>query len=108
MATIKTRTRTDGTRSYQVTWRLGGSRDGTWQAETFGTRKEARAFALDVEAAGHDWPDGWVPGVGYLPVSTNVQPTPSAHTSLLSFARAYVEELTDIGPDTRQRYLHQV
>src|SRR3954452_17126617 len=107
MATIKTRTRTDGTRSFQVPWRLGGSRDGGWQAETFGTRRDARAFALDVEAAGHDWPADWGPGVRYMR-STTAPSAPGGTTPRRAFARGYVEELTDIGPDTRQRYLHQV
>jgi integrase len=66
MAQIAARTRSDGQTSYQVRWRLGGVRDGLWQAETFTREERARAFKLDVEDAGHFWPKGWIKGEGYV------------------------------------------
>jgi len=65
VARIKHRKRADGGVSYQVCWVLGGGRAGAGvkeQAETFTDRNRAQAFKLDVEHAGHHWPDNWVKG----------------------------------------------
>ncbi len=53
MAALVSRPRKDGTVAHTVPWRLGGSRDGPWQTETFDRLREAREFKRDVEAAGH-------------------------------------------------------
>lgn len=66
MAQIVARKRTDGGRSFQVRWRLGGARGGAWQSETFRSRDRAEAFRLDVEEANHSWPRGWIKGEGYV------------------------------------------
>jgi hypothetical protein len=66
MATVKPRRRADGTPTYRVVWRLGGTRDGSWQSETFLQRPPAVRFCRDVDAAGQQWPEGWVKGVGYV------------------------------------------
>jgi hypothetical protein len=34
MATIKISPRADGTPTYRVMWRQGGTRDGSWESET--------------------------------------------------------------------------
>jgi integrase len=69
VARIKHRRRADGGVSYQVCWVLGGGRAVAGvkeQAETFTDFNRAQAFKLDVEHAGHQWPDGWVKGSGYV------------------------------------------
>ncbi|HEU0130944.1 MAG TPA: site-specific integrase [Mycobacteriales bacterium] len=107
MAGIRTRTRSDGTVGYTVYWRLGGTRAGAQQSETFDSRQEARDFALDVEAAGHQWPAGWVRGVGYVRLADEPAAAPEPHR-LLDFGREFVAQRTGIGPDTRSDYLSQV
>jgi integrase len=56
--------------SYQVKWRLGGKRGGLWQDERFDGDEEgleaARIFKEAVDAAGQQWPPGWVKGEGYV------------------------------------------
>jgi integrase len=69
MARIKHRQRADGGVSYQVCWVLGGGRASAGvkeQAETFTDLNRAKAFKLDVEHAGNQWPAGWVKGEGYI------------------------------------------
>ena len=66
MAQIVRRPRSDGGVTWQVKWRLGGTRDGAWQAESFTHEARALAFKADVEDAEHFWPDGWVKGEGYV------------------------------------------
>lgn len=69
MASVETRRRaSDGGTSYRVRWRLGGTRDGRWQSETFSTYRRADMFRQDVERAGHGWPPNWVKGIGYVRV----------------------------------------
>jgi integrase len=105
MAAIKRRKRSDGTVAFRVVWRTGGTRDGDWQSETLYTARDAEHFRADVEAAGEQWPDGWVKGVGYLPRLANRDRPP---TPFKDFATAYVEELTGIEAETRHRYLGQI
>ena len=56
--------RSDGGCSAVVRWRLGGSRTGRMQTETFGAGSDdqnlarAQGFQRMVEAAGQEWPDG--------------------------------------------------
>lgn len=52
--------------SWQVKWRLGGSRSGAWQHERFDDEESADVFCDAVNAAGQDWPIGWVKGRGYI------------------------------------------
>jgi len=63
---MDTRRRADGELSYRVRWRLGGTRDGAFQTETFTSEARARSFKEDVEAAGNFWPRGWRKGEGYV------------------------------------------
>lgn len=64
MAWIEKRKRGDGGVSARVVWRLGGSCDGAYQAETFSAGTDAQnlaradGFRKMVEAAGQHWPDG--------------------------------------------------
>lgn len=107
MATLVTRPRRDGSTAYKVQWRLGGSRDGGWQSETFDDKKQALKFQALVEAHHHLWPEGWVKGWGYTPTPVAVDDA-LAQTPLTVFGAAYVRRLTSAGPDTQTRYLAQV
>src|SRR3712207_95519 len=62
MAWIEQKMRSDGGRLAVVRWRLGGSRPGRMQTETFGAGSDdqnlarAAGFKRMVEAAGQEWP----------------------------------------------------
>jgi integrase len=111
-ATIRERTRTDGAVSCHVRWRTEGARDGKNQMETFsaGTTREnranAKAFKLQVDAAGQQWPDGWVKGVGYaeLTVSAEREQAPS----FLEAGLGMIERRMGIAPSQRKRYKQQL
>jgi integrase len=103
MATIVARKRSDGSTGYKVQWRLGGSRSGPWQSETFDDRRAAAKFQVQVEAHGHRWPDGWVKGLGFTEHDPVVDETP-----LVEFGTAYIRRLTKAGPHTQTTYLKQL
>jgi integrase len=106
MATVVTRRHRSGAVSYKVQFRLGGSRDGRWQSETFDDRKSALKFAALVDANGHRWPDGWVKGYGFAAPREPDEPAPEH--PLLEFGTDYIRRLTDAGPDTQSKYLQQL
>ena len=60
----------------RVVWRLGGTRDGAYQAETFSAGTDARnlaradGFKRMVDAAVQRWPDDCVKGEGFVPTTT--------------------------------------
>lgn len=72
MAWIEKRRRSDGGVSARVVWRMVGTRDGAYQAETFSAGSDARnharadGFKAMVDAGGQRWPDGWVKGEGFV------------------------------------------
>lgn len=109
MATVKTRRRADGSTSYRVVWRAGGTRDGAWESETFDGKGAAGRFRRDVDLAGQQWPPGWAKGAGYQaplvatpgPAAT---PEPPPSPLFVDFARTYVRDLTGVTPATRHRY----
>jgi integrase len=104
MATIVARKRKDGTTGFKVQWRLGGTRDGAWQSETFENSRAAAKFQSRVEANGHLWPEGWVKGRGFVALAPGL----GEEQSLREFGSAYVRRLTSTGPYTQTRYLQQV
>ncbi|TCO47288.1 tyrosine-type recombinase/integrase [Actinocrispum wychmicini] len=53
MATIETRTRRDGTKSYRLKWLFGGKRAGAPQSVTYTDSADARRMKGAVEALGH-------------------------------------------------------
>lgn len=57
--------RKSGTTTYGVKWRLGGTRDGATQHETFDNEKQAKFFKADVERCGHQYPPNYLKGYGY-------------------------------------------
>lgn len=71
MAWIEEKKRSDGGTSAIVRCRLGGTRSGGMQTETFGAgsdaqnRARAEGFKQLAAAAGERWPDGWVRGAGF-------------------------------------------
>lgn len=67
MATIETRR--SGTKvSYRVKWREGGLRTSPWRSESFPKKVEATKFKGLVDAAGQNYPSGWVPRRGFVEV----------------------------------------
>jgi integrase len=107
MARVRTRPRTDGTIAYMVEWRLGGTRQGSTTSETFNTPGRAEGFAEEVEAAGHEWPRGWVRGRGYLTEPESAPPALPVRTPFLPFALDYVRDRTDVSAYMRSRYRSQ-
>jgi integrase len=86
--------------SWQVKWRLGGRRDGKGQTERFDDEPSAVVFKEAVDAAGQQWPPGWVKGKGFI--------TPDAHDEERYRFRRYAAEIVDtktgIEGNSRRRY----
>jgi integrase len=87
-----------------VRWRAGGTRAGQASYESFTSAAKAERFKLLVEEAGNHWPDGWVPGRGFV---TEDEPARRERPTLLTVLERYVDQLTNVGPDTRSRYRRQ-
>lgn len=104
MATIHERVRKDGGITYSVQWREGGKRTGKGCSEPFGDEAHAKSFKAHVEAAGNNWPDGWVKGHGFM---RQAQPEPDAldKPTFDDFAHRYVTDiLTGVESRTRGDY----
>jgi integrase len=99
MAALVERPRSDGSMAYQVRWR----QYGTWQSETFGAKRLAQRFVLDVEDAGNQWPAGWTPGIGYEP-----GPPPPSATPFTEFADLYLQTRTGVSSYVLMRYRKMV
>lgn len=89
MAFMETRRTGGGARRYRVWWRLGGSRYGEPQSETFDTLADARTFKAAVEVAGHQWPENYLPRQGWIRAHTTepVEPVPFGDYAL-TYVRA--------------------
>jgi len=106
MASLEQRPRGDGGMTARVVWRQDGQRT----AEKFAVGRNpvlaARRFKTLVEQAGNRWPEGWVPGRGFVSAETSkaadIEPTP-----LLAFGLRYVEQLV-LRPGQRSRYRSQL
>ena len=76
MASVEQRPRGDGGITARVIWRQVGQ----WTAEKFAVGRNpllaAKRFKTVVEQAGNRWPEGWVPGQGFVAVET---PRDSGH-----------------------------
>ncbi len=114
MAWLEAKKRSDGSTSCTVRWRLGGTRDGRPQNETFGAgsdeRNAARAegFKRMVEAAGNRWPEGWIKGEGFVrerEASAIVEVTP---VGLEDVGLDYVNQIVACSPGQRKRYKSQI
>lgn len=110
MAWIEKRKRGDGGVSARVVWRLGGSRDGAYQAETFSVGTDAQnlaradGFRKMVEAAGQYWPDGWVKGEGFVRPAGESDPL-KPPPAFVEIGEEYVRQIVDLSPGQRKRYL---
>jgi hypothetical protein len=110
MAWIERKKRGDGGTSAGVRWRLGGTRTGPVQSETFSAGTDvqnlarAEGFKRMVEAAGHEWPDGWVKGMGFVRPrgdSDPMKPPPE----LAELGEEYVRQIVDLSSGQRKRHI---
>ena len=117
MAYVEENVRADGGTSCVVRWRLGGSRTGRRQTETFGAgtdaqnRARAEGFRAMVAAAGEFWPEGWVKGRGFVrtPEAAEVIGTVApAPRSVQEVGLEYVAQIVDCSPGQRARYKGQL
>ncbi len=115
MAYIEQERRSDGGTSYAVRWRLGGTRSGRKQRETFsaGTdaqnKARAEGFRDMVTAAGEFWPDGWVQGRGFVRERTDESVGRlEAPRSVEEVGLEYVDQIIDCSPGQRSRYKGQL
>ncbi|MGQ0846409.1 MAG: tyrosine-type recombinase/integrase [Sporichthyaceae bacterium] len=99
MASIHERRRKDGV-AYQVRWR----QDGRWQSDTFGTKRQAIRFKCDVEDAGNRWPDGWVPGHGYLAAPAEEEEPEVPETDFADIAERYLLTRNSVSSYQLTRY----
>ena len=109
MAWIDKKKRSDGGVSARVVWRLGGTRGGAYQSETFSAGTDAQnaaradGFKKMVDAGGQRWPDGWVKGEGFVrPVGADPLTAPPQFVDL---GEEYVRQIVDLSPGQRKRYL---
>ncbi|MDJ1130592.1 tyrosine-type recombinase/integrase [Streptomyces iconiensis] len=100
-ASIKTYQRQSGDTTYRVVWRAGGSRSGKWEHESFDDETSAKRFRDLVNGHGQRWPPRWVKGEGFAESS---EPECPAEHIFPTYARKYVELLTDISGHTRTNY----
>ena len=99
MASLVTRTRSDGGASYRVVWRKSGGRSGPQAGETFAEETQAAGFKLHVDAAGNDWPVGWTPGQGWVAADDGERVD-----KLLDWGSAWIVNLTRPSADAKDRY----
>jgi hypothetical protein len=113
MAWIEQKLRSDGGASCVVRWRSGGSRSGRMQTEIFGAVSNdqnlarAEGFKRMVEAAGQEWPHGWVKGEGFVRPRSGDDPMRPPPT-VADVGEQYVRQIVDLSPGQRKRYLAQV
>ncbi len=115
MASMKPRVLADGTIVYDIKWRLGGTRDGAQRTETFnpkgGAKRDQRnaiAFKAALEANGHQWPDRYLPGVGFATDAQLAATAAASHAPVVTFAQHAGKWLTRVSngvePGTARRY----
>jgi integrase len=113
MAWVQQKKRSDGGTSAAVRWRLGGTRSGPMQTETFSAGSDdqnlarAEGFRRMVEAGGHKWPDGWVKGMGFVRSRQDADPMQPPPT-VAAVGGEYIRQIVDLSPGQRKRYLDQV
>ncbi|MGW7292884.1 tyrosine-type recombinase/integrase [Streptomyces xiamenensis] len=102
MAYIKKRDKRDGTASFTVMWRAGGARGGKQESEVFADETAAERFRDLVNGHGQQWPPGWVRGQGFVADQRRKE------TMFEPFALAFVDRLTGIQGDTREKYRKEI
>ncbi len=111
MAWIEKKQRRDGGVSARVVWRLGGTRGGGYQSETFSAGSDAQNLARAdgskkmVDAAGQRWPDGWVKGEGFVRPGEDPLRAPPRFDEI---GEEYVRQIVDLSPGQRKRYPGQL
>jgi integrase len=85
--------------SWQVKWRLGGGRAGKGQTERFDDEPSAAVFKEAVDAAGQQWPTGWVKGKGFIDPDTGDE----ERFRFRNYAATIVDTKTGIEGNTRKR-----
>lgn len=115
MAYIEEARRSDGGTSYVVRWRLGGSRTGAKQRETFGAgtdaqnKARAEGFRDMVTTAGEHWPEGWIKGRGFVrDLMSDAVGRVEAPRSVEAVGLEYVDQIVDCSPAQRSRYKGQL
>jgi integrase len=114
MAWIDERLRADGGTSYTVRWRLGGTREGMRQSETFGAGTDAAnasradSFKTMVIASGEFWPEGWIKGAGFVRERPAVVAAVRSARRLDEVGLEYVNQIVDCSPGQRRRYRAQI
>lgn len=113
MAWIAKKQRRDGGVSARVVWRLGGTREGAYQSETFGAGSDAQnlaradGFKRMVVAAGQRWPDGRAKGEGFVRPPGEADPL-KPPPRFVDIGEEYVRQIVDLSPGQRKRYLGQL
>lgn len=114
MAWIEAKKRGDGGTSCTVRWRLGGTRSGRPQNETFATGSDAQnagradGFQRMVEAAGDRWPEGWVKGSGFVRAPADETASVTSPRPLKEVGLDYVDQIVACSPGQRKRYKSQI
>ncbi len=96
MAQLITNKLSDGTESYTVKWRLGGTREGKPQRQALNSITRAARFKQMVQDAGHQSPGGWIKGHGFAEAPEEKQE--EVATPLLDYALRFIGEILDICP----------
>ena len=71
------------------------------------TLARAEGFRRMVEAGGHEWPDGWVKGMGFVRPREDADPMQPPPT-VSAVGEEYIRQIVDLAPGQRKRYLDQV
>ncbi|MFI9026393.1 tyrosine-type recombinase/integrase [Streptomyces sp. NPDC053560] len=107
MAYIATRKNKAGeVTSYQVKWRLNGSRSAPQQSERFDDEDSAKVFRAAVDDNGQQWPPGWVKGKGFIDGSAGE--ADDAKYRFDHFARESIKNRTGIEDRYRDAILKEL
>src|SRR5215211_1593666 len=66
-----------------------------------------RGFPADGGGSRHEWPDGWVKGMGFVRPRQDADPMQPPPT-VAAVGEEYVRQIVDLSPGQRKRYLDQV
>jgi integrase len=103
--------------SYHVRWRRGGGRSGIPEVETFRDEKEAQFFRAAVNRAGNQYPENFIPKVGWVEPDVyrafladvddaeREAEAPPEPEKLGAFARRFVLSMTKVGRGGKKKYL---
>ncbi|MFB7930558.1 hypothetical protein ACFC4C_15755 [Streptomyces sp. NPDC056039] len=89
MAYIRTNERLGGDPSFTVMWRVGGSRTGKTQRETFDDEEAAKRCRDLVNGHGQHCPPGWTKGVGFGELDQHAVPNSEMFRA---YAHAHIKD----------------